>query len=82
VGQCRILLLYVTLQVAISDRWVWSLDPIKRYSVCNVYQTLTSDVPRLEVVTSNSFWHAYVPLKVSCLAIASVTPRFPNIKIF
>jgi len=71
VGQCWILLLYVTLQVAISDQWAWSLDPIKRYSVRNVYRILTSDVPRLKVVMSNSFWLAYVPLKVSCLVIAS-----------
>jgi len=53
VGQCWILLLYVTLQVAISDQWAWSLDPIKRYSVRNVYRILTSDVPRLKVVMSN-----------------------------
>jgi len=41
------------------------------WDVClvrNAYQILTSNTPRLEVVTSNSFWHADVPLKVSLLA--------------
>jgi len=68
VGECRILLLYVTLQVAISDQRVWTTDPIKGYSMRNAYQILTRDVPRLEVATLNSFWHANVPLKVSLLA--------------
>lgn len=37
----------------------------KEYTVCDMYRILTSDVPRLEVANSNSFWHANFPLKVS-----------------
>ena len=33
VGECMILPLLVTIQVAISDQLAWTLDPIKGYSV-------------------------------------------------
>ena len=43
-GELRILLQNVTLQVLKEDRWIWSLEPSNIYSVCSAYN-LTVQVP-------------------------------------
>ncbi|KAK2395676.1 hypothetical protein QL285_057389 [Trifolium repens] len=40
--ECQTLLLTVTVQVAVPDRWQWRLDPALGYSVRDAYQLLTS----------------------------------------
>jgi hypothetical protein len=40
--ECQILLLPVTLQVELPDRWLWRPDPDTGYSVHDAYQILTS----------------------------------------
>lgn len=67
VGECRILLLFVTLQVAILDPWVWTPDPNNGNMMHDTYHRLTCDASHHVVVASDSFWHADVPLKVSLL---------------
>jgi len=37
VGECRNLLLFVTLQVDIQDRWVWILEPADSYIIRGWY---------------------------------------------
>lgn len=42
VEECRALILTVSLQESVTDRWVWLPDPIGGYTVRGVYNLLTS----------------------------------------
>jgi len=42
VGECRELLHNVIMQVNVEDKWIWQLEPGVGYSVCGVYDFLTS----------------------------------------
>ncbi|RHN70051.1 putative reverse transcriptase zinc-binding domain-containing protein [Medicago truncatula] len=67
-GECRILLSDVSLQLNTTDQWVWRLDPSSGYSVSGVYQMLTSQPVQTFEVLADLIWHKQVPLKVSILA--------------
>ncbi|MCI16701.1 YIPF1-like protein [Trifolium medium] len=41
-GECMTLLHDIILQTHSSDKWQWPLDPVRGYSVRDVYQLLTT----------------------------------------
>ena len=53
VGECSVLLSNVVLQVDTVDKWLWYLEPGKGYSVCGVYQMLTTIEQSIHVAPSN-----------------------------
>jgi hypothetical protein len=66
------------LQESSVDRWLWLPDQIGGYSVCGVYNMLTSQEqphlhPNMELI-----WHKQVPLKVSILAWRLLRDRLPT----
>jgi len=66
--ECRALLLTASLQESLPDRWLWLPDQGGGYSVCGVYDMLTShEHPQLHP-TVELIWHKQVPLRVSILA--------------
>ncbi|XP_045791439.1 uncharacterized protein LOC123886145 [Trifolium pratense] len=77
-GECQTLLLGVSLQAHLPDRWLWLFDPDHGYSVRDAYQLLTSQ----ELVTLDAcydlVWHKQVPLKVSILAWRLLQDRLPT----
>jgi hypothetical protein len=66
-GECHILILTLTLQVAFPDTWQWRPDPAVGYSVRNAYQLLTSPDYTTLREAKDLLWHRQVPLKVSIL---------------
>jgi len=47
--ECRAFLLDVSLHADVSDRWLWTPDPVEGYSVRGAYSVLTSkDLPRVD----------------------------------
>jgi len=57
VGECRNLLLSVTLHVNIQDRWVWILEPADGYTVSGAYPIHASEVPHHYTKVSDLIWH-------------------------
>ena len=78
VDECRSLLANVTLQVANSDEWRWRLDNSGKYSVCSVYDLLTSGGITNVDEASSLVWHRQVPLKVSILTWRLLRNRLPT----
>jgi hypothetical protein len=67
-GECRLLLSYVVLHDHTFNQWRWRLDPSGGYSVCGVYQMLTTDDSHTFSVTSDLIWH-----KVNLMAHGVIT---------
>ena len=68
VEECRELLLTVTLQDSSSDKWLLLPDQTGGYTVCGVYDLLTSqEQPHLHK-NLELIWHKQVTLKVSIFA--------------
>lgn len=65
ITECRTVLLDVSLQVGVSDRWIWSPERDGRYHVCGVYVILTREISDQDVVSPEFIWHQSIPLKVS-----------------
>jgi len=68
VGELRLLLQNVTLQVDIIDRRLWRLDTSSVYTVRSAYNFLNVNVPVDIVVHVPSLWHKDIPLKVVLFA--------------
>jgi len=64
VEECRELLLTITLHESSSNRWLWLPDQTGGYSVCGVYDMLTSQ--------------EHVPLKVSIFAWRLLRDHLPT----
>ena len=65
VGELTLLLHNVFLQVDKDDRWLWSLDTSKAYTVRSAYNFLITQHPIAHPVGVPSPWHKDVPLKVA-----------------
>jgi len=78
VDECRSLLANVTLQVTNSDEWRWRLDNSGKYSICSVYDLLTSGGSTNVDEASSLVWHKQVPLKISILAWRLLRNRLPT----
>ncbi|PNX63632.1 cysteine-rich receptor-like protein kinase, partial [Trifolium pratense] len=77
-GECQALLLPISLQTHISDRWQWLPDSETGYSVRGVYQLLTSQDMIALGDGHNLIWHRQVSLKVSILAWRLLRDRLPT----
>jgi hypothetical protein len=78
VGECRMLLFNVSLQVTMSDRWRWRLDNTGSYTVRSVYDMLTADGSNTVSEAAELIWNRHVPLKVSILAWRLLRNRLPT----
>jgi hypothetical protein len=61
-----------------SDRWLWLPDPIGGYTVCGVYDMLTSQDQPILLQNSKLIWHKQVPLKVSIFVWHLLRDRLPT----
>ncbi|CAJ2627924.1 unnamed protein product [Trifolium pratense] len=77
-GECQSLLLDISLQDQVIDRWQWSLDPDTGYTVRGVYQLLTSQDSVTLDDADNLIWHSQVSLKVSIFAWRLLRDRLPT----
>jgi len=78
VGELILLLHNVTLQVNKDDRWLWTLETSKVFSVRGVYNFLTTQLPLVTSVPVSSLWHKDVPLKVGLLTWRLFRDRLPT----
>ncbi|MCI04340.1 receptor-like kinase, partial [Trifolium medium] len=76
--ECQTLLLNISLQDHIQDRWQWRPDPDIGYTICGAYQLLTT----LDSITLDAeaglIWHSQVPLKVSIFARQLLRDKLPT----
>ena len=77
-AECRTLLLDVSLNPNVSDRWVWLPDPSGGYTVRGAYSLLTSQVRHVEDYALDLVWHKQVPLKVFVFAWRLISDRLPT----
>ncbi|CAJ2666213.1 unnamed protein product [Trifolium pratense] len=77
-GECQTLLLDISLQDQILDRWQWRPDPDTGYTVRGAYQILTSQASVTLHTAENLIWHPQVPLKVSIFAWRLLRDRLPT----
>jgi len=68
VGELRLLLDNVNLQVTRNDRWLWRLDSSSNYTVRSAYKYLNDQFHIGSEVQVPVFWHKDVPLKVVLFA--------------
>ena len=67
VGELRLLLQNVSLQVHREDKWMWTMDPSSIYTVQSAYNSLIAQV-HVDNVAAPPIWHKDVPLKVVLFA--------------
>jgi len=67
VGELRILLHNVILQVDRADRMLWRLETSFVYTVRSAYNCINAIAPVDLMVPVSSLWHKDVPLKVGLL---------------
>lgn len=77
-GDLRLLLQNVTLQVLREDRWNWRLEPSNIYSVCSAYNFLNVQAPLDHMVAVSSLWPKDVPLKVVLFVWRLFCDRLPT----
>ncbi|RHN60029.1 putative RNA-directed DNA polymerase [Medicago truncatula] len=77
-GELRLLLQNVSLQVHRKDGWKWSADSTSCYTVQSAYKTLIAQVYFDHSVMSTSLWHKDVPLKVVLFAWRLFRDRLPT----
>jgi len=68
VGEIKLLLSNVFLQVSSPDKWLWRPNTGDGYTVRGVYQILMQQEMHDHDVVSDAVWHKHVPLKVSICA--------------
>jgi len=69
--ECRMLLLYVMLQVDVDDVWSWLPDSVVGYTVRGAYKSIISGMvpsPSVSMVSAPLLWRKEVSLKVSIFA--------------
>lgn len=76
-GECRILLHNIPMQVNVTDKWQWKLDPDDGYSVRGVYQLLNDQEFHSPEAILDLIWHNHVHVSVSILAWRLLRNRFP-----
>lgn len=62
---CCFVLHNIVVQDGVLDRWKWLLDPIKDYSVSDVYHMFTTSDQTSKRVDTSSVWLKHVPLEMS-----------------
>ncbi|CAJ2642357.1 unnamed protein product [Trifolium pratense] len=76
--ECQLLLLDISLQDQILDRWQWSPDSDTGYTAAGGYQILTHQASVALHDAENLIWHPQVPLKVSIFAWRLLRDRLPT----
>ena len=77
VGELRLLLQNVSLQVHRKDNWKWNADS-SSYTIRSAYNTLLAQVHVDNVVAAPSIWHKDVPLKVVLFVWCLFHDRLPT----
>jgi hypothetical protein len=75
--ECRTLLFDVSVFPNVSDKWVWTPDPVRGYTVRGAYDLLTIGVTPSMDTPLELVWHHQVPLKVSIFAWRLIQDRLP-----
>ncbi|MCH79399.1 cysteine-rich receptor-like protein kinase [Trifolium medium] len=78
VGECQSLLMTISLQDCVSDRWQWQPNPDDGYTVRGAYQLLTAQDTVTLDTAAGLIWHPQVPLKVSIFAWRLLRDRLPT----
>jgi len=65
--ECSLLLSNIFLQDEVENKWDWSLDPGKGYSVRGAYNLLSSMVQNDRSIYYDYVWNKAASLKVSLL---------------
>jgi len=68
VGELRLLLQNISLQVDRFDKRVWRLETSSNYTVRSAYNLLSATTHVDHVVLVSSLWHKNFPLKVVVFA--------------
>ena len=68
VGELRLLLENINLQVTRNDRWCWRLDSSSNYTVRSGYKFLNEQFHLASEVHLPDIWHEDVPMKVALFA--------------
>ena len=78
VGELRLLLQNVSLQVHREDKWMWKVDSSTNYTVRSAYNALITQV-NVENMEAVPFpWHKDVPLKVLLFVWRLFRDRLPT----
>ena len=77
-GELRLLLQNVTLQVLREDKRTWRLDTSSIYTVRSAYNSMIAQVSIDHVPTTPSFWHKDIPLKVVLFVWRLFRDRLPT----
>jgi len=78
VGELRLLLQNVSLQVDVIDKTLWRLEASSMYTVRSAYNFLTTNFTVDLAVPVSSLWHKDVPLKVVLFAWRLFRDRLPT----
>jgi len=63
VRKCSDLAIYTILQVGVNDKWIWHLNPSKKYFVSSAYHFLSSTNHDAQTCCSDILWNKAVPMK-------------------
>jgi len=77
-GELRLLILNVTLQVDRCDSWKWRLDPSSVFIVRSAYNFINDNGLIDLVVPASSLWHKDVPLKMILFVWRLFRDRLPT----
>jgi len=78
VGDLRLLLQSVTLQVDMVDRRLWRLETSSVYTVRSAYKLMSDNAPDDEAVSEPYLWPKEVPMKVVLFAWRFLRDRLPT----
>jgi len=68
VGELKLLLQNVTLQVDKDDKWLWNVEASHVFSVRSAYNLITAQQPTASSVAAFVIWNRDVPQKVGLFA--------------
>ena len=77
-GEIKLLLQNVTLQVDKDDRWLWNLETSHVFSVRCAYNLITVQHPTASSMVASSIWNKDVSLKVGLFAWRMFRDRLPT----
>jgi len=78
VGELRLLLENINLQVTREDRWLWRLESTSNYTVRSAYKFSNEQFHLASEVQLPSIWHKDVPLKVVLFVWRLFHDRLPT----
>ena len=76
--ECSILLHNIVLQVNVTDKWSWLLDPSNGYLVWEAYRFITNSGEHVDRSLIVDVWHRHIPTKVSLFVWRLLRDRLPT----